>query len=118
MTGLKREVAMLALPVLTFIAIALSHFIHANAATTSWVTAAFIAAGTVITSALATPRSMTAIGGAVLALLTILAHYWWHLPPAELAPLIIAVQTLFGMHVRAQAAPVFGTAPSSLVSGP
>jgi hypothetical protein len=113
MTGFKREVAMLALPVLTFIAIALSHFTHANAATTSWVTAAFIAAGTVITSALATPRSMTAIGGAVLALLTILAHYWWHLPPAELAPLIIAIQTLFGMHVRSQATPVFAPASAS-----
>src|SRR5215471_30450 len=103
MTGFRREVAMQALPVLTFAAVALCHVIHANAATTTWVTAAFIAASTVITTALAVPRHMTAIGGAVITLVTILAHYWWHLDPQALAPLLLVIQTLFGMHVRAQA---------------
>jgi hypothetical protein len=111
MAGLKREVAMLALPVLTFAGVALCHLIHANAQTTTWVTAAFVAAGTVIAAALAVPRSMTAIGGAVIALVTILAHYWWHLSPAALAPLLIVVQTLFGMHVRGQATPLTGGPP-------
>jgi hypothetical protein len=111
--GFRREVALLALPVLTFAAVALGHWQHFTPATSAWVTAAFIAGGTAITAALAVPRSMTAIGGAVITLFTIVAHYWWKLPPSETGALLILIQTLFGMHVRAQATPVFGvrTAP-------
>jgi hypothetical protein len=112
MTGFRREVALLALPVLTFVAVALGHWLKFSPATSTWVTAAFVAAGTVITAALTVPRSMTAIGGAVLTLFTILAHYWWHLSPAELGPLLIVIQTLFGMHVRGQATPVTHPAPA------
>jgi len=112
MANLRREVALLALPVLTFAAIILCHLIHANAAASTWVTAAFVAAGTVVTTALATPRSMTAIGGAVVTLFTILAHYWWHFDPATVAAGLVIIQTLFGMQVRGQATPVF--APAAL----
>lgn len=112
MAGLRREVAMLALPVLTFLGVALAHVINANAQTTTIIEALFVAVGTLIAAALAVPRSHTAIGGAVITLLTLVSHYWWHLNPQEWAAALVVVQTLFGMHVRAQATPVYGPPPA------
>jgi hypothetical protein len=104
---------MLALPALTFLGVALVHWMHAGAQTGTILEAVFVAAGTAIAAALAVPRHMTAIGGAVLALATLASHYWWHMPPQQWAPLLILIQTLFGMTVRHQATPVFSPAPGN-----
>ena len=98
---------MLALPVLTFLGIALAHVLKSDAQTTTIIEALFVAAGTLIAAVCAVPRSHTAIGGAVITLLTLVSHYWWHLNPQEWAAALVVVQTLFGMHVRAQATPVY-----------
>jgi len=110
MAGLRREVAMLALPVLTFVGVALAHLLKANAQTSTIIEALFVAVGTLIAAVAAVPRSMTAIGGTVLTLATLVSHYWWHLGPDEWAAVLVIVQTLFGMHVRGQATPVYGPA--------
>jgi hypothetical protein len=106
-------VALLALPVLTFIGVALVHWMHATAQTATILEAVFVAAGTILAAALAVPRHMTVIGGAVIALATLASHYWWHLSPQEWAPVLILIQTLFGMSVRHQATPVFPPVPGN-----
>ena len=103
---------MLALPVLTFIGVALAHWLKADAQTSSILEAVFVAVGTIIAAALAVPRHMTAIGGAVLTLATLASHYWWHFDPQTWAALLVGVQVLFGMHVRGQATPVIPPVPA------
>jgi hypothetical protein len=109
-TNIRREVALLALPVLTFAAVVLCHLIHANPATTTWVTTAAAAAGTIVVTALATPPHPQLIGGAVIALFNVLAHYWWHIPADIQAPALIVIMLLFGMPLSNRITPVSGSA--------
>lgn len=111
MTGFRREVALLALPVLSLAAVILCHLIHANAVTTTWITAAGAAAGTVVVTALAIPRHPQLIGGAVITLFTILAHYWWNLSPGITSPALVVIMLLFGMPLSNRLTPVVPAAP-------
>jgi hypothetical protein len=107
MAGLRREVALLALPVLSLIAVILCHLIHANPATTVWITAAFTAGGGALAAALAIPRHPQAIGAGVVALFTILAHYWWHLGTDVIAPGVVIINLIFGIGVSLRITPTF-----------
>lgn len=106
MNGLRREVVLLAMPVLSFAAVILCHAIHANSVTQTWVVAAAAAAGTVIAAALALPRHPQAIGGGVITLFTVLAHYWWHISPTMQAAAVPIIMLLFGMPVSNRVTPV------------
>lgn len=107
MQNLKREVALLALPVLTFLGVLLVHLIHANAITATWVEALFVALGTGLAAAFATPPHPQLIGGAVVTALTICGHYWWHFSTAELQQAIIVINLLFGVSVSHRITPRF-----------
>ncbi len=111
MQNFRREVALLALPAMALLAVILCHLIHANAATTTWITAAATAAGTVVVTALAVPRHPQLIGGAVIVLLTILGHYWWKVSPDLQSQLVVVVSLLFGMPLSNRITPVFPPAP-------
>ncbi len=111
MAGLRREVALLALPVLSFLAVILCHLVHANPATTAWIIAAFTAAGGALAAALAVPRHPQAIGAGVVALFTILAHYWWHLGSDVIAPGVVIVNLIFGIGVSLRITPAFPVPP-------
>jgi protein-S-isoprenylcysteine O-methyltransferase Ste14 len=112
MAGLRREVALLALPVLALAAAILCHLIHAAPATTTWITAAATAAGTVVVTALAIPRHPQLIGGSVITLFTILAHYWWHLSTDMLSPAVVVISLLFGMPLSNRITPVVPAPPA------
>jgi len=108
MAGFRREVALLALPVLSFLAVILCHLIKADAQTTAWIAAAATALGGIITSALAVPRHPQAIGAAVIALFTILSHYWWKLDANTIAAAVVVLNLLFGITVSTRITPVTG----------
>jgi hypothetical protein len=103
---MKREPALLALPVLTTVIGLVAHLLNWNVSTTAIVTAVVVALGAAVTAALARPWHPAALAGAVATVLTLVSHYWLHMSTGFISAVAMAVTLVVGLVVRHQVTPI------------
>lgn len=110
MYHVKREPALVAIPLLTTIVALIAHLLHWNVATSAIVLAVIVALGHVVTALMATPWQPSVFNGAVVAFLVLVANYWpnpfgVHITPSLIQTLAVFLTFLAGNYVRGHVTP-------------